>query len=189
MVSVDEMRSNFVEPSSSFLPSDTAPCTAPVGYSWVHALSPTDGEADPWLVGKWLIRLQCRFVDYCWGQVRRATEAGTLGIGAKVSTDWHNEHDPAGTWGATHAICIYTRDWHDRKDVLRVARRLRDTDAVRRSVLLYKPDIETYAGLYAGNQAGMISIYEAKPPYDELIVRAEALAQAERLLGDLRRQS
>jgi hypothetical protein len=42
--------------------------------------------------------------------VGRVTEAGTLGIAAKVSTDGHNKHDPAAEWGATHAICIYTRD-------------------------------------------------------------------------------
>jgi len=188
MATIDEMRSNFVEPSSTDLPSDTPPCTAPDGYAWVHAFSPTEGDVDRWLVGKWLIRLQCRFVNYCWRQVRGATEAGTLGIAAKVSTDWHNKHDAAGEWGATHAICVYTRDWHDRDDVLRVARRLREIDAVRRSVLYYKPDIETYTGLYAGNLAGMIAIYEAKPPYEEMIVRADALKQAEQLLAGVRRR-
>ena len=161
------MRSNFVEAIPYDLPSNTPPCKAPAGYSWVHAFNPTPGPIDKLTVGKWLIRLPCQFVDYCWARVSKATEDGTLGIAAKVSTDWHNDYDPAGSWGRVHAICIYTADWHDRSDVLRVAKRLKEIDAVRRSVLMYKPDIETYAGLYAGNSPGNIAIYEAKAPYDE----------------------
>lgn len=181
-VSIDEMRSHMTQPTEGDLPSDTPPCSAPSGHSWVHAFSPTAREVDPLTVGKWLIRVQCQFVNYCWGRVRAATEEGSLGIQAKVSTDWHNANDPAGEWGRMHVVCIYTRDWHDRGDVLRVAGRLREIDAVRRSVLYYKPDIETYSGRYAGNDAGMVSIFEARVPYDRLTVRPEALAQAEELL-------
>lgn len=184
----DELRSNFTEWNEAFLPSTTKPCVAPDGYSWVHAYAPSRSGVDPLIVGKWLIRLQCRFVDYCWERVRIATEDGTLGIAAKVSTDWHNHNDPAGAWGNVHVICIYTTDWHDQDDVLRVAGRLREIDAVRKSVLMYKADIETYAGMYAGNAAGDVAIYEAKAPYDQLIVRSEPLATAEDLLAQVRRQ-
>ena len=182
--SLDEMRSNYVEPGAGRLPSSTSPCSAPARHSWVHAYAPDTQSYDRHLVGKWLIRVQCRFVDYCWERVRRATEDGTLGIAAKVSTDWHQQNDPAGTWGKLHVVCIYTADFRDQTDVLRVAGRLAEVDAVRKSLLTYKADIETYAGMYAGNSAGDVAIYEAKAPYDELIVRSEPLAIA----GDLLRQ-
>ncbi len=177
-----EVRSHFVDPQPHQLPSAVHPCEAPEGYRWLHAYSPHHSSIDPVAVGKWLIRVPCEFVGYCWERVRDATEQGTLGIAAKVSTDWGHKNDPAFPAGhKVHVICVYTYNWQDRDDVLRVAKRLREIDAVRRQTLLYKPDAMTYAGIYSGNAPGEVAIYEIKPPYEELTVREEALV----LLSDL----
>ena len=72
--------------------------------------------------------------------------------------------------------------------MLCVAHRLAEVDAVRKSLLTYKADIETYAGMYAGNSAGDVAIYESKTPYDTLIVRSEPLAVAAELLREVQSQ-
>ncbi len=182
-----EIRSNFVEPDPRQLPSTTPPCKAPDGYHWLHAFSP-DHRVDPLLVGKWLIWVTCSQVGYCWSQVQHATEEGSLSVSAKASTDWGNEHDPVGPWNR-HVICVFTRDWHDQIDVLRVAKRLREIDAVRRQTLNYKPDVMTLEGLYSGNAPGETTVYSSKPPYERLNVSDENRLVAEELLGQLRQES
>ena len=173
-----EIRSYFSSGAAGYLPSDTPPCEAPEGHYWVHAFSPKGSSVDPLSVGKWLIRVQCRYVTYCWNRVRQATEEGTLGIGAKVSTDWGNANDPAAPGGwADHVICVYTYDWRDREDVGRVARCLGEIDAIRRQTLFYKPDAMTYDGIYSGNTPGGVAIYEMKRPYEQLFAREDALSQ------------
>src|SRR6266511_2407748 len=94
----DEGRSHFVLPVAEPLaPSNTDPCAAPKGVHWVWATNPNQPESvDPHLVGKWLIYLSCAHVGYCWPRVRDATEDSTLGIAAKISTDWGKAHDLVG---------------------------------------------------------------------------------------------
>ncbi len=170
-----EVRSNYVPPSSGYLPSSTPPCEAPGGYHWVHAYPPGEGDWEQQLVGKWLIRVRCRYVAYCWSCVRTATEEGSLGIGAKVATDYGSANDPSGPW-KDHVICVYTADYRDRKDVTRVAARLAEVDAIRTQTIYYKPDVLTLAGYYSGNAPGRIAIYSCKPPYKEVIPDQRNLA-------------
>lgn len=185
----EEVRSNFVTSRAEAVPSDTDPCKAPEGVRWVWARSRRRGPApDPLAVGKWLIYVTCAQVSYCWGRVREATEEGTLGIGAKVSTDWGKAHDPAGYgpggspgWAA-HVICTYTADWRNRDDVARVGRCLGEIDAVRKQRLTYKPDALTYAGMYSGNAPGEVAIYSMPPPYRELHEYAENLGVVRSLI-------
>jgi len=181
----ESIRSHFEPRQTTDLPSTTEPCAAPEGHYWVRAYSPDPTTIDQLLVGKWMIRIQCAYVSYCWDKVRTATESGTLGIGAKVSTDWGDANDPSGPWN-THVICIYTQDWRERDDVLRVARVLHEVDAVRRLVLRYKPDIETYAGRYAGNAPGEVALYECRKPYESITVREPVLRWSEEVLALLR---
>ncbi len=173
---MDELRSHLVLPEAKLLPSSTPPCQAPDGYHWVHAYPPQHIAPNRFRVGKWLIRVTCQQVDYCWGVVRQATQEGSLGIGAKVSTDWGNSNDPAepGGWNG-HVICVYTSNLEDKQDVLRVARRLQEIDAIRTQQISYKPDVLTYAGYYAHNAPGEVAIYLARPPYDTLIEQEKAL--------------
>jgi hypothetical protein len=180
----EEGRSHFVLPAAQpLVPSTTDPCTAPKGAHWVHAFSPTDtADLDPLLVGKWLIYISCQHVGYCWPRVRDATESGSLGIQAKISTDWGKAHDLMGMiaeglggW-RDHVICVYTSDWHDRADVARVGSRLAEIDAVRTQILRYKPDAFTFGGTWAGSSPGEVAIYSMKKPYKVLHDHPDALA-------------
>lgn len=183
----EEGRSHFVFTGAEpLVPSTTDPCAAPKGTHWVHAINPERAhDIDPMRVGKWLIYISCRHVDYCWSRVRQATEAGALGISAKISTDWGKAHDLVGMiseglggW-RDHVVCIYTADWRNREDVARVGSRLAEVDAVRTQTLLYKPDAFTYEGIWAGSNPGQVAIYSMKKPYKELLEHPDALAALE----------
>jgi len=93
--------------------------------------------------GKWLIFQEPEQVDAVWIKVRDATVALTLGISAKVSTAKPN---PASR-DSRKVIYVYTKDWADEPDVMRVRERLRELGFVDR--IGYKRNIETFAGEYA----------------------------------------
>ncbi|HJJ89458.1 MAG TPA: DUF1917 domain-containing protein [Methanocorpusculum sp.] len=93
-------------------------------------------------VGKWLIFLTPEEIDTAWEKVRNATVAGTLGIGAKVSTAKENEEGR----GNRKVIYVFTENWEDEKDVMRVRNELKNLGFVNR--IGYKRNIDTYAGEY-----------------------------------------
>jgi hypothetical protein len=93
--------------------------------------------------GKWLIFQEPDLVDAAWKKVRDATVALELGISAKVSTAKPNPDSRDNR----KVIYVYTRDWADEADVMRVRERLRELGFVDR--IGYKRNIETFAGEYA----------------------------------------
>jgi hypothetical protein len=93
--------------------------------------------------GKWLIFQEPDAVDAAWKKVRDSTIAHELGISAKVSTAKPNPDSRDNR----KVIYVYTKDWADEVDVMRVRenlRRLGFTDRIG-----YKRNIETFAGEYA----------------------------------------
>ncbi|MDR0980747.1 MAG: DUF1917 domain-containing protein [Methanocalculaceae archaeon] len=92
--------------------------------------------------GKWLIFLAPEEVDAAWQKVRNATVAGTLGIGAKVSTAKENEDSRDDR----KVIYVFTADWSDEEDVMRVREELKNLGFVDR--IGYKRNLDTYAGEY-----------------------------------------
>lgn len=93
--------------------------------------------------GKWLIFQEPDQVDAVWKKVRNATVALELGISAKVSTAKPNPDSRDNR----KVVYIYTKDWADEEDVLRVREKLRELGFVDR--IGYKRNIETFAGEYA----------------------------------------
>jgi len=93
--------------------------------------------------GKWLIFQEPDLVDDVWTKVRDATVALELGISAKVSTAKPNPDSRDNR----KVVYIYTKDWADEEDVLRVREKLRELGFVDR--IGYKRNIETFAGEYA----------------------------------------
>ncbi|HNX16710.1 MAG TPA: DUF1917 domain-containing protein [Methanoregula sp.] len=93
--------------------------------------------------GKWLIFKDPETADDAWKKVRDATIAGELGISAKVSTAKPNPDSR----DSRRVIYVYTRDWADEQDVMRVREKLRTLGFVDR--IGYKRNIETFAGEYA----------------------------------------
>jgi len=101
------------------------------------------GEMNDEMAGKWLIFLQDDRVDELWRKVRNATSSGELGISAKVSTAKPNPESR----DERKVIYIYTRDWADEADVMRVRERLREMGVIER--IGYKRNIETFRGEYS----------------------------------------
>jgi hypothetical protein len=93
--------------------------------------------------GKWLIFQEPDRVDAVWKKVRNATVALELGISAKVSTAKPNPDSRDNR----KVVYVYTKDWADEVDVLRVREKLRELGFVDR--IGYKRNIETFAGEYA----------------------------------------
>jgi hypothetical protein len=93
--------------------------------------------------GKWLIFQEPDGVDTVWKKVRNATVALELGISAKISTAKPNPDSR----DSRKVIYVYTKDWADEPDVMRVREKLRELGFVDR--IGYKRNIETFAGEYA----------------------------------------
>ena len=93
--------------------------------------------------GKWLIFQEPDAVDAAWKKVRDATVSLELGISAKVSTAKPNPDSRDNR----KVIYVYTKDWADEADVMRVREKLRELGFVDR--IGYKRNIETFAGEYA----------------------------------------
>nr|WP_320162433.1 putative phosphothreonine lyase domain-containg protein [uncultured Methanoregula sp.] len=93
--------------------------------------------------GKWLIFQEPDLADAAWKKVRDATVALELGISAKVSTAKPNPDSRDNR----KVIYVYTKDWADEADVMRVREKLRELGFVDR--IGYKRNIETFAGEYA----------------------------------------
>lgn len=90
------------------------------------------------LVGKWLIYRSNSEIDDVWKIIARATFDGGLGRSAKVSTAMQKNR--------RHVICVYTENYLDLENVMRVREKLRLLGFTDR--LCYKPDIYTYLGIY-----------------------------------------
>jgi len=93
--------------------------------------------------GKWLIFQEPGLADAAWKKVRDATVAPELGISAKVSTSKPNPESRDNR----KVIYVYSKDWADEVDVMRVREKLRELGFVDR--IGYKRNIETFAGEYA----------------------------------------
>lgn len=106
------------------------------------------------LAGKWLIFLPPDQVDAAWVKVRNATCRKELGISAKVSTAKPNPDSRDNM----KVIYIYTPDWRDEADVMRVRERLRELGFTER--IGYKRNIETFRGEYA-QKGKRVTFYSA----------------------------
>lgn len=93
--------------------------------------------------GKWLVFVDIKNVDEVWTKIKKATEEGKLGSGAKVATARLN---PNATNPNTKVICVYTRDWTDKEDVKRVREELRKLGITNK--IPYKADKDTRSGKY-----------------------------------------
>ncbi|MFQ6114621.1 MAG: putative phosphothreonine lyase domain-containing protein [bacterium] len=104
--------------------------------------------------GKWLVFVPVHKVDQLWKKIKHATEEGKLGGSSKVSTARPN---PNATDSSTKVICVYTYDWTDQEDVMRIRQQLRDLGVT--SKIPYKADEDTYAGRYRNRGNKRISKY------------------------------
>jgi hypothetical protein len=76
------------------------------------------------ITGKWMLFLAPEEVDEVWERVARATAQNRLGIGAKV------EIAGGAETGKARLLCVYTRDFRDKRDVARALDVLRQLQLV-----------------------------------------------------------
>lgn len=117
------------------------------GDVWIDArreigLYPADHAARS---GKWMVWVRSEVADEAWIAVRDAVRAGKLGQWAKVATLASARTRQSGE----HVICIYTYDYEDAADVMRVRQALRDLGF--RQCIPYKRNIDTDQLRYKGN--------------------------------------
>lgn len=109
---------------------------------------PTEGS------GKWLIFSPNDEIDESWVKVKEATEKGLLGGESKVATSKLN---PNATSSKNKVICVYTYDWKDEEDVMRVREELRELGFSQK--IPYKTDKATLEGRYVVRGHKRISQY------------------------------
>lgn len=119
---------------------------------WIHATrrNPDLEASDEDKVGKWMIFVPHQQVDLKWVLIDQAHTAGVLGIHAKTSSS------RIQAASGEHVICVYTKDWQDEEDVMRVRTKLRRLGFNR--TLHYKRDVDTRAGKYSGS-GEKVSVY------------------------------
>ena len=111
-------------------------------------------ESDAEQMGKWLIFLEKGEVDEMWRRIRNATCEGELGVSAKVSTEKHHPESR----DTRKVIYVYTRNWEDEADVMRVREELRKLGVSQR--IGYKRNIETFEGEYS-DRGKKVTFYSA----------------------------
>lgn len=104
--------------------------------------------------GKWLIFIPIKDLDDTWERIRIATENGYLGASSKTATAKPNQNAVTQN---QKVICVYTYDWTDRQDVMRIRDKLRQLGITWK--IPYKSDEDTYAGKYSNRGSGKMSKY------------------------------
>jgi len=122
---------------------------------WIYAYRKKDHYPRPTENnGKWLIFVDITNIDEVWMKIKNATEEGKLGLASKVATA---KHDPSGKEYKEKVICVYTYDWTDEKDVMRIREELRNLGITHK--IPYKTDEDTIKGKYRATGYQKISKY------------------------------
>ena len=125
------------------------------GTYWIFASRKKKGYPKPNLnCGKWLIFVSIKNVDKVWKNIKLATENGLLGGESKVATAKPN---PNATKKDLKVICVYTYDYTDKEDAMRIRDELKKIGITNK--IPYKTDNATRAGQYIVNGNKQISIY------------------------------
>jgi hypothetical protein len=147
--SVDEIYNLFFE-GEGVIPSKTTQT-----YWIIQDAPETDPHAtEDERAGKWLIFVQPDQVDDIWKKIRDLTWQNELGISAKVSTAKKNPDSR----DERRVIYVYTADWEDEDEVMRVREKLRSIGVTDR--IGYKRNIETFKGEYA-SKGKRVTYYSA----------------------------
>lgn len=95
-------------------------------------------------VGKWMLFIEPKWVNHAWGKIKSGIATGEL-WDSKVTTN-----NPKKRF---HAIMIYTKDYTNLEDVIRVLDYLERTRLkAKNKNIRYKADWQTRAGIYAGGK-------------------------------------
>ncbi len=104
--------------------------------------------------GKWLVFVNSDNIDDVWKDIKTATESGLLGKASKVAT---NKPNPNATNSNVKVICVYSYDYTDEQDVMRIRRELRKIGI--ESKIPYKTDRATQENKYVVKGSKRTSVY------------------------------
>ncbi|EQL38538.1 hypothetical protein BDFG_00121 [Blastomyces dermatitidis ATCC 26199] len=114
-------------------------------------------RANKIISGKWMLFPSVRRVDMVWGIVAESTARGQLGIGAKVATECGGSR--SGDANRPRLICVYTADFDDKADIMRVLMSMKQLGLFRSgqgwAPIYYKCDAYTYLGIMNSNPFGL----------------------------------
>lgn len=155
----EAIRASQIKKSAPYM--DYKPSDPAARVSWIYALRQKDKDkypADNVNSGKWLIFAPAEEVDEVWAKIKNAVKDGLLGNGAKVASIYGARIDQF-TGKKRQVICVYTYDWTDKEDVMRIREELRKLSITE--ILSYKIDADTMAGKYRDTGSRNISKYRA----------------------------
>ena len=104
--------------------------------------------------GKWLVFVSNDKVDNLWEKIKLATENGLLGNASKVATARPNAN---ATNFNIKVICVYSYDYNDKNDVMRIREELRKIGVENK--IPYKTDNATQQRQYRIKGNTHISVY------------------------------
>jgi hypothetical protein len=107
---------------------------------WLALAAPGETFASTEMSGKWLIYREPDAIDSTWIQVLSMIVSSGKLLYAKVST-----RQGIVLGHSNHVICVYTRNWRARTEVMRVRDVLRSAGFTER--LRYKRDLDTARGV------------------------------------------
>lgn len=127
-----------------------------IDYYWIYAIREVEVDNYPKSInpGKWLIFEDISAIDELWSKIKKATKDGKLGPSSKVATAKPN---PNATNSNIKVICVYTSDWTDKADVMKIREELRKLGIEKK--IPYKSDEDTIAGKYSVTGSKNISKY------------------------------
>ncbi|XP_033630109.1 UPF0696 protein C11orf68 homolog [Asterias rubens] len=103
-------------------------------------------------------------IDEAWEKIAKVTVKDKLGTHAKV-TPLEDVGEGKALHGQEHAVSVYTRDFTDKADVMKMEGKLRDLGM--RGLMTYKPRFYSIIGVYAQNKWRLRpSIYSSR--WDEV---------------------
>lgn len=114
---------------------------------WLYAgNNKYDDVCDHEKIGKWMLFVNKDHINPVWDKIKMAITSGDLWH-TKVST---TTDEPGKT---SHAIMIYTPDYSDLNDVIRVLNYLESSGIKSpQTIIKYKTDQQTRAGVYRGGR-------------------------------------
>lgn len=104
---------------------------------------------DGYLSGKWEVPVLPENVDEIWTDLKELVEHNEI-WGAQVTTRWIVEKRD----NDTHTMRVYTPNFLDENDVLRVGKLLKDRCEIKKKIS-YKPDIYNALQIYSDEGEGM----------------------------------
>lgn len=111
---------------------------------WVYARRKGKIQSPSERSGKWLVFVPRGRANELWERIAQATTDGKLGPSAKCGTARENPNAPDQS---ETVICVYTPDFDDTDNVMRIREALRELGVTRR--IPYKLDSTTLAGRYS----------------------------------------